>query len=218
VRHWLLVLALAGCSTARGLRPLATGEFAVDLSAPGVWTSNADAAFPIGTLVTGARWGLGGGREIRATLHPTELVVGVLSVEIGGVPWRTTPDGLVPGLILSSDLSTMWKPAFLGNGLDDSLRGALDVSATVYWEPLTWLWPYVVHENGLVLYDGQYLSSLYVGSQFWITERFGVSLETGWAAFNTRTRRYTQPYLGIAERGALWTAWSITYQWQRDDK
>ncbi len=208
-----LVLAAVGCSTARGLRPLERGEWAVDLSAPGAWTQSGQVAFPVGTVVTGGRYGLGEGREVRLSWHPTEIVVGVASLEIGGVAWRRAAQGWVPGLALSSDLSLMMKPSLFSEGLSRSVRGALDVSVAAHWEPWGWLWPYVVHENVLILADGQYLSSIYGGGQIWFTKRVGLSIETGWAAHNTRTRRYTQPYMGIAGQGVLWLGWSVTYQW-----
>src|SRR4051812_9220373 len=106
MRRLALFVFLGSAGTAtRPLRPLEPGAFAAGVSSPGAWIHNGGTTFPIGTLVLDGRYGLDDGRELHLALHPTELVTGVLSLDLGGVGYRRAEDGAVPGLTLTGDLS-----------------------------------------------------------------------------------------------------------------
>ena len=178
---------------------------------PALWTAGASFAVPVGTVVVGGRYGLNEDVELRARLHAAGLLKGIAAVEGGGV-WHALPaQGWRPGLTVTGDLSVLTSPRFFGDGFSRSVRGALDVAGIAHLEPLAWLWPYVVVDNGLILADGSYVLSLFLGAQAHVG-RFELSLEAGLAGINDDTRRRTQPYVGLAGHGALWLAWAVAYR------
>ena len=198
------------CSTARPLRPLAPGAFSLDLSLPGTWTASDSLAFPVADLLIGGRYGVIKDLEVRANLHALPLVHGIVAVE-GGCIWHArAADHWIPALHLSSDLLLMTSPRGWGGTLSKGVRGALSLTGTAHWEPRQWLWPYLVLDNALVLLDGHYVASVFVGIQSWVSPRWAVSLETGLAGLTERTLDLTQPFYGVAGRGALWLGLAVS--------
>ncbi len=210
---WALALSLAaaGCSASRPLRPLPPGAYAAELSVPGVWMHSAH-TFPVGAPALGLRRGLPGGFELALRWYPILLPARIVGLESGVVWHASAARGWVPALHLGSQLSVLGAPAHLRDGPGHALRGAMTGEVTVHWEPLPWLWPYLVQQDAVILADGTLLASLYGGVQLRLSERWDLSLETGVAGLNARTRDYTQPYQGVGGRGAIWMSWSVAYR------
>lgn len=206
-----LVLAVAGCSAARPLRPLPPATYAAEVSVPGVWLRG-EQTFPVGAPALGLRRGFAHDLEVAVRWYPVLLPARIVGLE-GGVAWHARPaDGWIPALHLGTELSTLAAPAHLGDGLGHALRGAWTAEVTVHWEPLPWLWPYAVQQEAVILADGQVLASAFGGVQLRLSERWDLSLESGVAGLNVHGRDYTQPYLGVAGRGALWMSWCVAYR------
>lgn len=205
-----LCLAGAGCSAARPLRPLPAGAYAGELSVPGVWLSDRR-TFPVGAPALGLRRGLPADLEVAVRWYPALLPARIVGLE-SGVTWHARPaHGWVPALHLGGALSAMVAPAHLDGGPSRALRGACTADATAHWEPLPWLWPYVVAQGAVILEDGQPLASAFAGARLRLSRRWAASLETGIAGMNVRSRDYTLPYQGIDGRGAIWLSWSVEY-------
>ena len=208
----LLLGGVLGCSTTRPLAPLVVGEWAVEASHPGAWIETDGATFPVGSLVVGARYGVEENLEGRLALHIPPLALGVVGIDGGGTWHATTARALMPALHLNAELNLFSELSNWGEGISEALRGAGRLSGMAHWEPLGWLWPYVVWDHALVFADGQYVGSALAGFQFRPHARLEISLETGWAAYNIETAQMTQPYVGIASRGALWLGFGVAWR------
>ena len=101
-----------------------------------------------------------------------------------------------------------------GQAAEDALRGVLELEVSAHWEPLPWIWPYLVLEDAVVLADGTVVASAIVGIQSWITPRVGISVETGLAGFGQRSSDLTATYLGIDGHGGLWIALGLSYRFE----
>jgi hypothetical protein len=205
-----LCLASAGCSAARPLRPLAPGAYAAEVSVPGVWLSDRR-SFPVGAPALGLRRGLPRDLEVAVRWYPALLPARIVGLESGVVWHARRARGWVPALHLGGVLSVLAAPAQLGDGASHALRGAGTAEATAHWEPLPWLWPYVVAQGAVILEDGQPLASAFAGARLRVSERWALSVETGVAGLNVESRDYTLPYRGVGGRGAIWLSWSLEY-------
>lgn len=206
-----LAAAAGGCSAARPLRPLPPGAYAAEVSVPGVWLRDG-AAFPVGVPAIGLRRGVARDLELALRWYPALVADRIVGLESGAVWHARRARGWVPALHLASELSVLSAPAHLRDGPGHALRGALTAGATAHWEPLPWLWPYLVEQNAVILADGNVLVSVFGGVQVRISERWDLSLETGVAALNEPSRDYTVPYQGVAGHGAIWMSWSVAYR------
>lgn len=199
-----LTLSLSACATSRPLRPLEKGQLTLTASLPAVWLQSFGATYPFGTPVVGARYGVATDWELRGDVHLGGLPRGVIGIDLGTV-WHLWPaEDWLPALHLEGTLNATMAPAHFARGPAESIKGAAELGLLVHWEPLDWLWPYVVSEHTLTFEFARYITSLMVGAQMWITPRVAVSVEIGWAGFNLDARRYTQRYVSIADHGALW--------------
>lgn len=205
------VLSLA-CSAARPLKPLTPGSAAVEVSVPGLWIRN-EQTFPVGMPVLGVRYGVSESVEAALRWYAPLAVAGISGGEVGGV-WHVRPSaaGWLPGLHATGELSVLAAPSQLRQGLGHGVRGAAAVDGIAHWEPWPRLWPYVAVQYGLVLASGRSIGSGYAGVQVRVTDRWDVSLETGLIGATEQTRDYSQPYLGIGGRGALWMSWCAAYR------
>ena len=206
-------LALAaGCSTARPLKPLAAGAFALESSIPAVWIGTAVSPIQIGSVVLGARYGVTDTAEARFRLHPVPLFVGIVAIEGGGV-WHVQPaDGLMPGLHLTADVSLLTAPELWGDGAAASLRGAGDLAVIAHWQPHRSLWPYIVADTAVIFEDGSVVTSFMTGLQIFGGRMFELSLEVGLVGYSSRGEDLTQPFLGAAGRGAFWGGIGLAYR------
>ena len=66
----------------------------------------------------------------------------------------------------------------------------------------------------MIFADGAYVASVTGGFQLWPHEQLALSVELSWAAFNQRTRTWTQPFLGMAGRGALVLGLAASWRWE----
>ena len=190
---------------------------AAEISVPGVILHGDTYTAPVGSVLVGARYGLRDDVELRLRLNTFPLVKGIVGVEGGGVYHVRPASGLDPGLHVTSDLSLLTNPRFYGRGLGASTRGALDVAGLADIAPTPWVRPYVVVDQAVILANGQYVLSLFVGAQF-VLGRFELSIETGVADVNERTRSHTQPYVGLAGQGALAISWGLAYRFDDRDQ
>lgn len=208
----LLLIPLIACSTARPLKPLPPGEWAVEASQPAIFVENNGVEFPIASLVFGARVGVTEEVEARFRIHPVPLALGIVSVE-GGAVWHVQPAaGWMPGFHLTTDLSITTAPGEWGEGAADSLRAAGDVAVIAHWEPHPMVWPYVVADNAVIFVDGTVVTSAMAGVQFFPGHSVELSVEFGYAGFQQPTRDFTQPFVGIDGRGALYMAFGLAYR------
>jgi hypothetical protein len=184
----------------------------MELSVPGVWIRN-ERTFPVGLPVVGVRYGVRDSVEATLRWYAPLASIGIVGGEAGGV-WHVRPSavGWVPGIHFTSELSVLSSPSHLHEGFAQGVRGAAAVDGLAHWEPWTRLWPYVALQYGVTLADGRSIGSVYGGLQVRVTDAWDVSLETGAAAVTERTRTYSQPYLGVDGRGALWTSWCVSYR------
>jgi len=207
----VFAVMLVGCATARPLRPLEPGTAAAEVAVPGVLVRTDTYRMPVGVALVGARYGLTEDVELRARLHAMTLVKGIVGVEGGGVVHALAPRGWVPGLHVTGDLIALTSPAHWGGSVGHSVRGAVSVGLLADVEVVRWLRPYVGLEQTVVLYDGEYVASALAGVQLCLG-RFELSLETGLAGLNHASRDYTEPYVGLGGRGAVWLSWGLAYR------
>lgn len=201
--------SLPACHASRALRPLSPGQVAIELSAPGVWFSG-EQTFPAAIPVVGARAGVAPSVEATLKWNPSLAVMGIAGLEVGGI-WHALPgNGAIPAVHLGGELSTMLSGRHLGSGTPEPFRGAAAMDLTLHWEPTKWCWPYFVLQNALVFSKPTWISSAYAGLQFAVSERWDISGELGIEGWNLQSRDYTQRYLGLAGRGALWMSWGVS--------
>jgi len=215
-------VAIAACSIARPLVPLRVGALAAELSVPGVLAGSDKYSFPVGLPLVGVRYGVAPDRELRLRLHAAPLLTnGIIGLEGGGVAHLTTARGLSPAVHVTSDLSFFANPRFYGGPVAEVVRGALDLSAIAHWQPCTWLWPYVVVDQAFVVYERRYVASVFAGAQLRLGERWELSLESGVADVAHHSRDWTEPYIGVLGRGAVWLSWGIAYRfdaWSKPER
>lgn len=186
-----------------------------ELSVPGMLTRGDAFTAPVGLLLLGGRYGSSEDTELRLRLHTVPLLKGIIGIEGGAVYHARTARGLSPGLHLTGDLSILTSPRYYGGRLADAARGAVSVAAIADLALRDWVRPYVVVDNAVVLYDGSWVGSVFVGAQVSFG-RFELSLETGVAGLNEVTRDRTQPYVGVGGRGALWISWGLAYRFRKE--
>jgi len=206
-----LGVLLVGCATARPLRPLEPGAAAAEVAVPGVLVRTDTYEMPVGVVLVGARYGLTSDVELRARLHMMTLVKGIVGLEAGGVYHAFTARGLVPGLHVTGDVAALTSPGHWGGSVSDSVRGAASLGVLADVAPLPWVRPYLGVEQVVVFYDGAYVVSFALGLQLELG-RFELSLETGLAGLNRSSRDYTEPYVGLWGRGAVWLSWGLAYR------
>ncbi len=211
-RLYAALLLCTSCSTTRPLAPLQAGTFAAELSAPAVLTAGDSFATPVGTLLLGGRYGISDKAEVRLRLHLLPLAVGVVGIEGGGVMHVLPAAGWRPGLHFTGDLSLFVNPGRLGVHPARWARGAVAGAAIAHWELLRWLWPYIVFDNALMLYDATYVGSFFTGVQLRFARHWELSLETGIAGFNDDSAARPEPYVGFGGYGALWLSWGLAYR------
>jgi hypothetical protein len=202
----VLSVAALGCAASRPLRPLPAGTVAAEVSLPAVWEQNGGNTYPVGAPVVGVRYGVTDRTEAALRWNPGLLILGIVGIEGAGVWHVRAANGWIPAVHLCGTLSLMVAPA----QLHDGVRGALAADVTAHWEPLPWLWPYLVEQDAVILASGQHVASAFLGAQLPLSPRWDLSLETGLAGWNLDARRYSQPYLNVLGRGALWLGGAVT--------
>ncbi len=194
----------ACCNPARPLQAMPRGGIAVDVGVPAVLVRTASATFPVGDLVVGARYAVTDGLEVGARLHPAALVTATVAVQ-AGLTWHVTrPEGGVPAVHLGGTGLFLTNPRGWSDGPEESLRGALELEVLLHWEPLPWLWPYLVFEDAVELRDGGVIATVAAGIQCWVTDRVGLSAELGLTGIGQRSSALTASYVGASDHGALW--------------
>lgn len=190
---------------------MAPGAWAAAASVPGLIIYNGYLGFPVANLALEGRYGIDQDLELKMGLLPLLLGKGVLGLEVGATRHVFLAQGWRPALHATVELNILSKPSHYGQGFAESFRAATALTLTAHWEPVEWLWPYMVTQNSVVLVGGQLLTSLFAGAQWWSSHNVSFSFETGWAAWNTTTKNYTQPYLGIAGHGGVWIGGALSY-------
>jgi hypothetical protein len=203
----LPLLFLCGCATARPLVPLDEGQFRIDLAFPSA--INATPFFPVSSPTIGVRAGVSKGAELRATLHPIHLFLEhrpILGIGTGAIFHLTPADGWIPALHFTGDL-TMFAPLASGEGPDVSIAG--DAAVIAHWEPLSWLYPYLLLGTAVASHQSEPITSIYAGAQLWPRGAVEVSLEAGWFAFSVDADEITQPLVGPS-RGVLYLGGALS--------
>lgn len=207
------VLLLTSCATSRPLVPLDQGEVALEASAPSV-LAELDFPIQVPSPTIGARYGVGRGIEARVTLHPLHLFLEhrrILGVGAGGIWHVSGADGLVPALHFTTDL-TLFAP-LTGEGDPDDPPLILfgDTAVIAHWEPLDWLYPYVLFGAAARSTNDGPITSLYAGVQLWPRRTVEVSLEIGWFAFSVDRDEITAPLISPG-RGVLYVGGAVAFR------
>lgn len=180
------------------------GGIAVDLGIPAVVVRTSSATFPVGDVVAGARFAVTDALEVGARLHPAALVTGTIALE-AGLTWHVTrPSGGIPGIHVGGTGLFLTNPRTWTRGAYESIRGALELEVLLHWEPVRWLWPYLVLEDAVELAQGSVVATAAAGVQSWVTGRVGLSLELGLTGLGQRSSSLTASYVGLGDHGALW--------------
>ncbi|MCK5687733.1 hypothetical protein KAI87_00620 [Myxococcota bacterium] len=213
------LLLLSSCGLSRPLRPLKSGAVAAEFSIPAVLVANDEFGFPVGDLVVGGRYGLSEDQELRLRIHPMPLLVaGVVVLEAGGVWHVQKADGYIPALHIAADLSMMTHPSSWGQSSSEKFRGALAAKAILHFEPLDWLWPYIVYDQAIIFEGLKPVPSLMVGVQFLTQESMEFSVEGGVSGFTERADLYTQPYVSPGDYGVWYLGFGFTWRFESTDE
>jgi hypothetical protein len=197
----LLPSILGGCAIARPLVPLKEGELRAELALPAAL--NEAPFFPVGSPVIGLRAGVSRGAELRVTFQPVHLFLEhrpILGIGTGAIFHLSPAEAWIPAVHFTSDL-TMFAPVGGGRGPEAIIAG--DAAVIAHWEPLSWLFPYVLFGAAAASHQSQPLTSLYAGLQLWPGGVVECSLEAGWFAFSVDGDEITQPLIGPS-RGVLY--------------
>jgi hypothetical protein len=206
--HWLLLmLSGAGCATARPLAPLREGQLAIDGALPSVWFDS-DPPLRIPSPTIGVRYGVTDSTELRFTLHPLHLFLEhrkILGAGGGGIFHLSPASGWIPALHFTADL-TLFVPLEGGGGPGAIAIG--DAAVLVHWEPVSWLFPYLVFDAAAATHQNTPITSLYAGLQIWPHGIAEFSLELGWFAFSVDRDRITSSLVGSG-RGLLYAGGAV---------
>jgi hypothetical protein len=204
------LLLLASCSTARPLAPLRQGQVALEGSLPSVWFES-DPPLRIPSPTIGARVGVSEKVEVRATFHPVHLFLEhrkILGLGGGGIFHVSPADGFIPALHFTSDL-TLFVPLEGGGGPKAIAVGNLAVLA--HWEPVSWLFPYLVFDAGAASNQNTAITSILAGLQVWPHGFMEVSFELGWFAFSVDRDAITSSLIGSGH-GLFYVGTAIAFR------
>lgn len=186
---------------------------ALEAALPSV-VAEIDVPIQVPSPTIGARYGVATDVEARLTLHPLHLFLEhrkILGLGAGGI-WHVSPaKGWVPGLHFTADL-TVFAP-ITGDGAPDDppLLLVADSAVIAHWEPLDWLYPYVLFSAAAKSTNDGPLTSLYAGFQLWPRGLLEISLEVGWFAFSVDADELTVPVLSPG-RGVLYLGGAAAFR------
>jgi hypothetical protein len=127
-------------------------------------------------------------------------------VGTGAIFHLSQADGWIPALHFTADL-TLFAPLEGGEGPAAIVAG--DAAVIAHWEPLPWLFPYVLLDAAAASHQDLPITSIYAGVQLWPRCLVEVSGEVGWFAFSVEGDEITVPLIGPG-RGLLYVGLALS--------
>ena len=204
----LVVLAIAGCSITRNVRPVGAGNAAAGLSLGGPFFTNLGPPVPVPLIALFGRYGVTNRLDVDLGLHmPTVRAVGI---DAGAAYLVLEPAGGVPAVMLGARLALLGNGRAMGRGVNPN-TGKLyalephlfeEIYGTASWQVGDWLL-YSGLSAFMQLERGNVRPTLYAGTQWRVVPRVALTAEAKWMAFLTDQSHHAVSWQGIAGYGGF---------------
>jgi len=205
----LFCLGIVQCGTVASVQPLGKGNSAITFSSGGPVTTIFGMKMPIPYTVLRYRKGLNENTDFHFGIHPTLMIMGNMSLDIGITKHILSPSGFKPGLSAGTSIYGFYHMNKLS-------------TARVFPE-LSVIGSYPLFNQDQWLYFGlqsmfQYIKPYaalvpLVGFEFHPGKRFMFNLETKWYAPTEESANRVVDYeIRPFDQGAVGFVWGISYR------